>query len=63
MVKIMLANTIVREIIRHAQNDHSDDRLLATFHTGRGKKLRRGNLWSEKNICFLDFGNGMSADP
>jgi hypothetical protein len=29
---------IDREIIQHAQNDHSDDRLLATFHTARGKK-------------------------
>jgi hypothetical protein len=26
-----------REIIQHAQNDHSDVRLLATFHTARGK--------------------------
>jgi hypothetical protein len=29
---------IDREIIRHAQNDHSDDRLLATSCTARGKK-------------------------
>jgi hypothetical protein len=27
-----------REIIWHAQNDHSDDRLLGTFHTARGQK-------------------------
>jgi hypothetical protein len=42
---------IDQEIIRHAQNDNSDDRLLATFHNARGKKLPRGNLRSvrEKN--------------
>jgi hypothetical protein len=38
MVKIMLAKTIDREIIPHTLNDHSDDRLLATFHTARVKK-------------------------
>jgi hypothetical protein len=30
---------IDRKIIRHAQYDHSDDRLLATFHTAWGKKI------------------------
>jgi hypothetical protein len=35
---------IDREIIRHAQNDHSDDRLLATFHTARGKKTATWKL-------------------
>jgi hypothetical protein len=46
---------IDREIIRHAQNDHSDDRLLATFHTARGKKT---STWKfmvdarEKKQCF-----------
>jgi hypothetical protein len=56
---------INREITWHAQNDHIDDRLLATFHTARGKKLPLGKLWSVrkknsaselkvgKNICFL----------
>jgi DUF917 family protein len=49
---------IDREIIRHAQNDHSDDRLLATFHTARGKKLPRGNLWSvgKKTASELKVG-------
>jgi hypothetical protein len=45
MVKIMLAKTIDHEIIRHAQNDHSDDRLLATFHTARGGKLFRPRVY------------------
>jgi hypothetical protein len=66
---------IDREIIRHAQNDHSDDRLLATFHIARGKKTAtwkfmvgaEKNSASElqvgKNIFNLDFGNGKSADP
>jgi hypothetical protein len=44
---------IDREIIRHAQNDHSDDRLLATFHSARGKKLSRGNLWSVRKKTVL----------
>jgi hypothetical protein len=55
MVKIMLAKTILidRVIIRHAQNDHSFDRLLETF------QLLRGNLWSvrKKNSASeLKFG-------
>jgi hypothetical protein len=65
---------IDREILRHAQNDHSDDRLLATFHTARGKKTatwkfmvcakkkRASELKVGKNIFVLDFGNGRSVD-
>jgi hypothetical protein len=66
---------IDREIIRPAQNDHSDDRLLVTFHTARGektatwkfmvgaKKKSASDFRSEKNVFLLDFGNGRSADP
>jgi hypothetical protein len=75
MVKIKTCQDYIdREIIRHAQNDHSDDRLLATFHTARGKKTAtwkfmvgaKKNSASElvgKKIFSLDFRNGMSADP
>jgi hypothetical protein len=66
---------IDREIMRHAQNDHSDDRLLATFHNARGKKTAtwkfmvgaKKNSASElkvgKHFFLLDFGNRRSANP
>jgi hypothetical protein len=45
---------IDREIIWHAQNDHSDDRLLVTFYTAKGKNTPTWKymVGARKKQCF-----------
>jgi hypothetical protein len=51
---------IDRDIKPHSQNDHSDDRLLATFHTARGKKTATWKFMvgAKKNSGFRIEGRG-----